>query len=234
MSSVPPPPPTVPPSPSPPTASLPWEDRGAMAAPEALLETVKALASNPRDAWARARESGGYGAPLLFAVIVSWVAVAVQSLWMGLFWRGAIPFLPHALAGRFPGVLGLGRAFIAIRLILAPIGVVVGLFVAAAILHVCYLLVGALRASVSGFEGTLRVVAYSSVASLGQIIPLVGGLLAIVAWIILATFGGARMHRTTTGKALAAILIPIALLCVGLAVAMIVVFAVIAGRGGLR
>jgi hypothetical protein len=202
-----------------------------MGAPEAFLETVKQLATNPREAWARARESGGYGPPLLFAVIVGWIAAAAQTLWMGLFWRGGLPFLPPALASRFPGGMGLGGAFIAIKLILAPIGVVVALFIGSAILHVCYLMVGALKTSSSGFEGTFRVSAYSSVASLAQIVPLVGGLVSIVLWIILATIGGARMHRTTQGKALAAVLIPIVLLCVCAAIAVIAAIALFAGHG---
>lgn len=47
----------------------------------------------------------------------------------------------------------------------------------------------------------------------GQIIPVVGGLIAIVWWIVLAIQG---VHRTTSGKATAAILIPVVVCCGGI------------------
>ncbi len=234
MSTV-PPAGTPPPPPPPAGGTLPWENRGTMGAPEAFLETVKAFATNPRDTWSRTRESGDFGMPLLFAVIVGWIGAAANAIWGSIFLRGAIPVLPPEVASRFPfGRMPLGGTFLAVRLIVAPIGVVIGLFIGSAILHVCYLIVGALKGSTAGFEGTFRVAAYSSVASLGQIIPIVGGLIALVGWILLATFGGAKIHRTTEGKSLVAILIPIVLLCVCGVLAMVGIFAAIAGHGAWR
>lgn len=241
MSSVPPtppPPPTLPPAGTPPpprTDTLPWENRGTLGAPEAFLETVKAFATNPRDAWSRTRESGDFGMPLFYAVIVGWIGAAANAIWGSIFLRGAIPFLPPQLASRFPfGHMPLGGTFLAVRLIVAPIGIVIGLFIGSAILHLCYLIVGALRSSTAGFEGTFRVCAYSSVANLAQIIPFVGGLIALIGWIVLAVFGGAKIHKTTEGKALVAILIPIVLLCVCGVLVMVGIFAAIAGHGTWR
>jgi len=41
-------------------------------------------------------------------------------------------------------------------------------------------------------------------------------LIAVVWWIVLAVLGITRLHRTTQGKAIAAILIPLVLCCGGL------------------
>ena len=52
------------------------------------------------------------------------------------------------------------------------------MFVWSAILHLCLMMVGGLRESAAGFEGTFRVIAYASVAQLANLIPLVGATIA--------------------------------------------------------
>jgi hypothetical protein len=101
--------------------------------------------------------------------------------------------------------------------ILLPVFIVIGLFIAAAILHFCCLIVGALAGSQSGFEGSFRAMAYSQVSSLAAIIPVAGPFVAVVWWIVLTVIGVQRLRRTTQGKAVAAVLIPIAVCCVGMA-----------------
>jgi hypothetical protein len=101
-------------------------------------------------------------------------------------------------------------------LIVAPFVIVIGLFIGAAILHFCCMLVGALGNSRSGFEGSLRAVCYSEASSLASIIPAVGPLIAIVWWIVLAVQGVERLHQTSSGKAVAAVLIPVVVCCGGL------------------
>ena len=105
----------------------------------------------------------------------------------------------------------------------AVIGILLGLFIGAAVLHLFVLLVGAARTSASGFEGTFRVVAYASTASIAQVIPFVGGLISLVWWIVLAVKGIQRMHRTTSGRAVAAVLLPMAAVAVCVFIAMVVV-----------
>jgi len=103
---------------------------------------------------------------------------------------------------------------ILIQVGVAPILVLIGLFVGAAIYHVSFLVVGATKESTTGFEGTFRVVAYSSVSNLANVIPFVGGLAAVVWNLVLMVMGAVRMHRTTQGKAVAGVLIPLLLCCV--------------------
>ena len=123
-----------------------------------------------------------------------------------------------------------GRGGVIATAIFSPIAIVIGLFIGAAILHVCCMLVGALNTSASGFEGTFRVTAYSEVASIASIVPVIGGPVFIVWWIVLAVMGLQRMHKTTQGKAIVAILIPVILCCVVVGLVMMLAGAAILSR----
>jgi hypothetical protein len=139
--------------------------------------------------------------------------MALQSI---LFRLIAMPVLPAFLGRRFGALSGVGGAALTVRLIVAPFFIAIALFLGAAILHLCCMLVGALENSRSGFEGSLRAVCYSEVSSLASVIPVVGGLIAVVWWIVLAIQGVQSLHKTTSGKATAAVLIPVVVCCGGL------------------
>ena len=140
--------------------------------------------------------------------------------------------LPGFLGRRFGMMRGLGGVGLAVRLMVAPFVIAIALFLGAAILHLCCMLVGALQNSRSGFEGSLRAVCYSEVSSLASVIPLVGGLIAIVWWIVLAVQGIQRLHHTTSGKAVAAVLIPVVVCCGGLVLIALAVGAAMFTRFG--
>jgi hypothetical protein len=91
------------------------------------------------------------------------------------------------------------------------------------------MLYGGTRDSDTGFEGTLRSLAWSSTAQLGQLVPFAGGLIALVWGIVLQTLSLATFHRTTQGKALAAVLTPILLCCVCIALFAASLVALVAG-----
>jgi hypothetical protein len=220
---------TVPPGPVPPPNPLPWEAREARGLLPSFFDTLGLLVSRPAEAWERMRESGDSTSPLLFGIAVCWLSTAVQGI---LFRLIPMPVLPGAFGRRFGAMSGVGGAGLAVRLIVAPFVIAIGLFLGAAILHFCCMLVGALQNSRSGFEGSLRAVCYSEVSSLASIIPVVGGLIAIVWWIVLATQGIVRLHRTTSGKATAAVLIPVVVCCGGLVLIALAVGAAVFSRFG--
>jgi hypothetical protein len=62
-------------------------------------------------------------------------------------------------------------------------------------------------------------------------IPVVGGIIATVWWIVLAVQGVQRMHRTTQGKAIAAILIPVVVCCGGLLLVAVIAGTAFLARG---
>jgi hypothetical protein len=192
-----------------------------------LFDTMGLFVSRPAEAWARTREQGDLASPLLFGVLVGWFSLALHRI---IFATVAMPLFPGAWGRRFGMMGGLGGIGLVMHLILLPIFLVVGLFIVAAVLHFCCLIVGALTNSQSGFEGTFRVVGYSQISSLAAVVPVVGGLIACVWWVVLTVMGVQRLHRTTQGKAIAAVLIPLVVCCAGAAILLTLVGAAIFSR----
>lgn len=225
-----PPPPTGYPEGAPPPPGgfaappLPWEERERRGFFPALIETIKLLVTSPTEAFARARESGDYLSPILFAVIVGWVMTVIGQLWSLLFQGAWLGMLPPDMRDQIGPMLAGGAASFVITLVIAPVLIVIGLFIWSGIVHLCLMMLGGHKDSTAGYEGTFRAVSYSYVSSLAQIIPFFGGLIALVWNVILVVIGLVRMHRTSQGKALGAVLIPIVLccLCVGAAIALMI------------
>jgi hypothetical protein len=213
------PPPPPPAAPVPPGAALPWEERARLGWLPALVETVKLLVVQPQAAFARARRRGDLGSPILFAVLLGWAGILAQSLWSIAFGSSIVDLLPPELRANPAFAFAGHTAGLLAQILLAPIFVVIFLFVGSAIVHLMLMLVGGTKSSEAGFEGTLRAMAYSTVAQLGAIVPFAGGLIAFVWSIVLETIGLADLHRTSTGKALAAVLLPLLLCCVCIFVA---------------
>lgn len=235
MSSQPPQGTFRPPSPPPPPGGLPplpWEQRQQIGLVNAFIETVKLFITEPAQAWSRTREKGDFAEPMLFAVAVSWIGIIFSSIYNLFLPAPWLRFLPPGMQGRFGGAMAVGMGSAILRMVLAPVFVVIGLFIGSAIFHLCLMIVGALTQSTSGFEGTFRTTSYAAVATLAQVIPFVGGLISLVWCLVLAVMGATRLHRTTTGKAVFAVLIPVILLCGCMAIAVVMFMGVLAGRIG--
>ena len=66
-----------------------------------------------------------------------------------------------------------------------------------------------------GFETTMRVAAYAhGSAAMFNLVPLCGGIIGSIWALVIVIIGIARAHEIPTGKAAAAVLIPIAVCCV--------------------
>jgi len=215
--ALPPQPPVMPPGPPPGgaasgTTTLPWETPGYPAL-EALFETAKLFLTKPSEAFARMPATGDLGRPLLYAIVFGWVGVIASQLY-GIVLRGAmwnfLPGMDRAGGLAVPTGVSIGL------MVVAPILVVIGLFVGAAIVHLFLLLVGGATA---GFGATLRTMAYASTTQVVQVIPFCGGFVAAIWALVLEIVGLAIVHRTTQGKAALAVLLPVALCCVCIAVA---------------
>lgn len=208
--------PTAPPPPPPPTGPQgnPWERRDTLGFGSAFIEAIKLFVTSPAEAFAQTKRSGDYASPLIFAVMVGWIGIAISQIWGMLFNASMFSMFPGEMGEQMGAMAATSIGAFIGTVILAPVFVAIGLFIWAGLLHLCVMLVGGLSESTSGFEGTFRVVSYVTVAQFANIIPIAGGLIAVVWSIILGVIGLTDLHRTTQGKATAAILIPIALCCV--------------------
>lgn len=200
---------------------IPWEDPN-FSFFDGLFETVKLLAFNPGEAFRRMPVTGGLGRPLFYAIAVGWVSIAIAVFWNVLFQGMWFPFMESMddVAG-MGAMYGLTIGWGLLMVVLAPLFVIIGVFIAAAILHLMLMIVGGAS---SGFEATVRVVCYAYTAQLAGIIPFCGSIITLVWTVILYVTGFSTAHRTTQGRALIAVLLPLVLCCV-----MGVVLLVIAG-----
>lgn len=240
MATTPPPfePPPTPPPPGgsfggppppqpPPAATLPWETPGYPAL-EALYETAKLIVLTPVQAFTRMPVQGDLGKPLLYAVIFGWIGIIASQIY-NIALRGAMwSFLPH-LAGR--GQFAISTGVSVGMMILAPIFVLIGVFVLSAILHLFLMLVG--WAS-NGFTATVRSICYVSTVQVAQVLPLCGGLIAGVWALVLYIVGLAHAHRPpgqepNYSKAALAVLLPVALCCACAVILSLAFGAAIAG-----
>ncbi len=209
----PPAPPAAPPPPPPPAGGasgprFPWEERDRLGFLDALIETVKLIVTAPGEVFARLRSDGDYLWPLVFGLIISWIGMVFSQIWSLILGSAMQSFLGNF--GGFEDLAAFGATSVlqaVLLLVLWPIIYVIVVFLTAGLAHLCLMIVGAVEDSPLGFEGTFKVVAYSSVADLLNLVPLVGGLLAFFARLVLYVFGFARVHKTSEGKALGAVAI---------------------------
>jgi len=218
--SPPTPPPTEPPQPSG-AAGNPWERRASLGGVNAFIEAVKLFATSPGEAFSQTHKRGDYGSPLLFAILVGWIGVTIGQIWQTLMGASFLSMMPAEFRGSIPFVAGSAGGFL-LNVIFAPVYIIIGLFVWGALLHLCLVIVGGLGKSQAGFEGSFRVIAYSMVAQLANLIPIAGGMICLVWTLVLAVIGVQKLHETEQGKAVAAVLIPVALCCACIALSIFV------------
>jgi hypothetical protein len=197
-------------------SGLPWEHRQERGFVNAFIETLAMVLTKPDLAFRTMKTEGGLGEPLIYALIGGCVGGIVSLLLslglqsMGLFTGQRDAFT--AMAGMGIGMIGL--------IVLVPVFIVIWLFIGAAIVHLCLMIVGGANKS---FETTFRVLAFSQ-GSTGplQIIPVCGGLIAFVWTLVVDCIGLARAHETTTGRAVLAVLLPL-IVCCGAGILLLII-----------
>jgi hypothetical protein len=97
------------------------------------------------------------------------------------------------------------------QVLLTPVLAVIGVYVAAALLHLALLV---LRGAGRGFDATLTAVAYAAGLNVLNAIPGCGALLSLVWGLVVLVVGLGEVQRCGAGKAFAAVLAPAALACI--------------------
>jgi hypothetical protein len=189
-------------------SGLPWEHRQERGFFNAFIETLIMVLTKPGEAFTVMKREGGLGEPLLYVVVGSSFGIIVYFL-MTLLLPSAIPLGDRHGMTHLVGA-GIGSI---IMIILAPAFAAIGAFIAAAIFHVCLMIVGGARQS---FETTFRVVCFTggSIDPL-LIIPFCGGLIVGIWKIVLYCIGLSRAHETEIGRVVLAVLLPLVVCCGG-------------------
>ena len=188
-------------------SGLPWDDRQQKGFFTAFIETLQMVLTRPAEAFTVMKREGGFGEPLIYAVVGGSVGAIVSFLFSLLFHSFGM-FTDHrnplgAMAGMGIGSIGF--------IILAPLAIVICLFILAGVVHLCLMIVGGAN---QPFETTFRVLAFTQ-GSTGvlQMIPVCGGLIAAVWGIVVNCIGLARAHETDTGRAVLAIVLTLVVCC---------------------
>lgn len=214
----PPPPPAV----EEPLNLPPWEDRSRYSWIAGFFETIRLVITAPgaffHDHPARRRLLP----PVLFALVVGILGAFVEWVWSRVF--SDLENSLDALLGQYQNSDAVSPAFLeflenqseTIGLLISPVTVLVVLFITAGLIHLGVLF--ASRNQDRGFEGTLRVCAYSDAVNILILIPGCGGLIAFVWGLVIKIIGLREMHGLGTGGAILAVVLPLVLCCCGFAV----------------
>lgn len=208
-------------------AVLPWDERETLGMWRAWWRTSVQLISNPGQTLSSANPEGSLGSSLLFSVLSLVVGYGPT------FALYALAMIPMALLGR--GELGKefgGFSPLIVPLVMIIYGVllivfqVAGVLIWAGIDHVALMLVGARPKS---YTVTVRANALSMGPYLVGLVPFCGFYVFFLWALVLRIIANMHLHKTTAGKATAAVLVPVALLCGGLMVFYAAVFALATG-----
>jgi hypothetical protein len=196
-----------------PGSDSPWESRDRLGFVGALVETTRQVLGQPRRFFREMPTTGGIGAPLLYAVAIGWIGVVAAGLYSTLF--QSIVGSSLASFGDRPELaemIGFAQSWagLLIQIVFAPVGIVIGVFVAAGVLHVMLLVLGGAQRN---FEATFRVVSYSQAPSVAMLVPFCGSFIAWIWYLVLYVIGLAEAQGVGHGKAAAAVLLPLLLVC---------------------
>ena len=197
------------------TTDLPsWEHKSELGFFRAFSATVKEVLTEPEGTFKHMKESGGFTTPFLYMLLASsigiFLSLGVQFGLQSVF--GSLATSQNAqFAKAFAGQsIGIGFVFGAI-LIFLPVGIFVGSFIGAGIWHFCLMLLGG---ATKPFEATYRVYCYVAGSSaLVALVPCCGGFASIVWKVVSGSIGLSKVHGISTGKAVAAILLPLIFCC---------------------
>jgi hypothetical protein len=184
-----------------------------------FVQTVRDVLFDPVNFFRSIRREGDFLNPLIFAIICALITGVIGGILRLIF--------TLVRGGGFGGALG---SLIA-NIIFIPIGTAIGLFIGAGIYHLLVLLI--IRPSHAGYEATFRVVAYAAVLQLLSwlaFIPILGIVVAIAIAIynvVLTVIGIREMHATTTGRAVAVVLIPVIVIGILVAIVGVAIAAII-------
>lgn len=189
-----------------------WEHRGEVGLVAALLDTLRGVLLEPSATFARLKLRGGFGAPLVFFIILQMVGIIATELYNSVIRHFNLPgmFLPEKEATAFAAQMGSAMGSLQ-WIVIAPVIMVAAAFVGAAITHVSLMLVGGAKRP---YEATFRVYTYVTGAiALFNLIPCCGWLVAFVWGIVAETVGLSEVHQIGRGRALFAVLLPLIVCC---------------------
>jgi len=193
---------------------IPWDARDRIGFLSAVVETTREVLTQPSAFFRAMPVTGGLGSPLVYAVIVGWIGLVASAFYQAIF-RSVVGSGLGAFGSERPELAALlgwveGWAGFVAQAVFGGVFVVIGVFIAAGILHLVLMLLGGARRE---FEATFRVVSFAQATSILLLVPFCGQFIAFVWCLVLYVLGLAEVHQIGHGKATAAVLLPVVLAC---------------------
>ena len=198
------------------SAAFPWPPRPDESVFEAWGRTWSGASLAPRSFFAALPRPGSLGAAVLYYLSIGIPVAGVQLFWSMLG------------GGSGDEVVEAGNALTAwgplVDFLISPIYLLVSLFLSAGVVHLMLKLFGA----TGGFGVTARTFAFAYSPQILGIVPVAGAIAGFIWMVVVAIVGVREAHGTTTGRAAAAILIPLSI-----ALAFVIAAELIVRAGGL-
>lgn len=176
-----------------PEIEVPWERLDTFGFFSGIWETIKRAMLQPAIFFHSMPLGRGQIKPLIFYLLIAEFQIVMQMIW------DMTGIGTHATSEA--GIAGISTMMM---LVGYPMILTVLLYSMAALVHLSMRLVGVVT---RGFEGTLRALTYGSAPMILVVIPMVGPLIGAI-WSLVVTFLGYKhIHRTSTVKVLAAMLL---------------------------
>ncbi|MGA3171184.1 MAG: DUF4339 domain-containing protein [Chthoniobacteraceae bacterium] len=213
-------------------AGLPWDERKERGLLAAFAQTVRLVLLKPVEAFGRMRTTGPISGPLIYNLIGGWIGLIAAGVYAVLISR-AQPAPPADLSkmeALFYLTPDMAKSAFKLYIILGPVIVTAMVLVTSALAHLFLMLAGGANKS---YHVTLRVFCFAwGSAQVFQLFPACGGVLALGWMLFGCVVGMAIAHGTTTGRAVAAMVL-LAAACGTCCIGSALVVAA-AGSGALR
>ena len=194
------------------TPDFPWPPRENDSILEAAVTTWKESLFHPTSFFRRMPREFDFG-----WVLGYYLVVGVIGAGLSLFWQMVLG--PSPLAGMFMPEAEPGNPVV--EFLLSPLILFVVLWVVSGIVHLFLLMFGARK---YGYLTTTRVFCFSSGPTLFEVVPFIGPVVGSTWSLVITIIGLREAHETTTGRAVAAVFVPVFFLLILLGLIFIVGF----------
>jgi hypothetical protein len=194
-----------------PDMTFPWPPDEGDSVAGAFAATWKGASLRPRRFVAAMPDRASVGPALLY-----YLPLGILIAGADLFWSTVRPDGPEqdAVLARTDVLAGFENPLVSF--LLSPAILLLSLFVSAAVTH---LLLRSFGGASRDFAFTTRVYAYAYSPQALGVVPVIGSVIGFIWMVGVAIIGLREGHRTTTARAAAAVLIPVAIALVFVAIA---------------
>jgi hypothetical protein len=185
-------------------AEFPWPPAPGESAITAWGRTWRGAALEPSRFFAALPTHASLGAAVLY-----YLTIGIPVAGAALFWSMLRDALGMERSARMGALDALGPWAPLIEFLLSPILLLVSLFLAAGVTHLMLKILGAASRD---YGTTTRVYAFAYSPQILGVIPWVGTFVGFVWMIVVSIIGLREAHNTSTARAAAAVLVPLAIL----------------------